>query len=475
MSHTQKTSRWFIPFCFIVSLLGVVLTTGHSPAASLRYDTDDNVDYGEQFQRVLDAIYNTNVNVDEIPSEAKLFNTAVDAILKEVGDEHGRYYSAAEYHLLNKDIRPQNYVGVGMEITNAQGGAMIISIFDNSSLNNTSIRLGDMITAAGSVGEPPVKWDAEAQNLVELADAIIGPAGSKVVLNIKRGVLNFKPITVTRIETRRQYVFMDLSPSGILTVRMTQFSGTVYKDITAMLYARGWMTSIGTLNTLIVKGVVLDLRDNPGGVLGQAIHVSDLFLPRNTPSIRVSSRPDYEGGPSVHLDYTASRPRMFPSDIPRVVLINGGSASASEIVAGAVKLHKEGFIMGEKSYGKGSVQSITPLPGGTAIKTTTAIYLAGGSMEIDGIGVSPNLKVVQPDVIGESDDARRFNNHLIQRSMDPEIDHQLNVAHTYINSFLSGKYTFSMDGSRRAAESFAHAIKTDIWSVCKAKGLMGCP
>jgi hypothetical protein len=151
------------------------------------------------------------------------------------------------------------------------------------------------------------------------------------------------------------------------------------------------------------------------------------------------------------------------------------SASASEIVAGAVQTHDEGLIMGIKSYGKGSVQSISSLPGGAGFKTTTAIYLAGGTMEIDGIGVTPDAVVLQPDAIGLSEDDRRFNHYFISISMDPELDHQLHVAHTYINFFITGEHVLDVPESRQAAENKAHGAETKVINVCEAKGLQGCP
>jgi carboxyl-terminal processing protease len=479
----RKSSKWFIPFCFISALLGVILSTGYSPVAAQlsvqvaqfaqRYDTSSQMDYGKQFQRVLDAIRNNSVNAEAVESEEKLFNIAIDAILKEIGDTHGRYLSVEEWQRLNDDMRPANYTGVGIQISPGAGGALILNIFDNSPLNNMGVRVGDLITAAGSLGEPMVEYDPE--DLMVIVTAIKGPAGTDVILNIKRGTTNLPPITVPRIVTRNQYVFMKLSETGVLTIRITSFSGTIYGDIKSMLLAREWLIRNDILDTSIIKGVVLDLRGNPGGVLGQAVYVSDLFLSKDVVAVRVIQRPEIEGGPPVAYNYLTDNGRMFPADIPRVILINGGSASASEIVAGAVQTHKEGLIMGIKSYGKGSVQSVIELPGGTGIKTTSAIYFAGGTMEIDGIGVMPDVVVLQPDPIGLSADDKSFNGHLIRISMDPEMDHQLNVAHTYINSFISGEHVLDVPESRQAAENKAHGAKTELLNICEAKGLRGCP
>ena len=483
LATQRKSSKWFIPFCFLTALLGITLSTGYSPAVAQlssqinqlaqRYDTSDKLDYGDQFQRVLDAIRHNNVNAEAVKSEEELFNIAIDAILEKIGDTHGSYFSAEEFQRLNEDLQPANYTGVGIAISPGAGGALILNIFDNSPLHNMGVRVGDLITAAGSLGEPMVEYDAE--DLMVLVTAIKGPAGTDVILNIKRGTTNLPPITVPRVQTRNQYVYMKRSETGILTIRITSFSGTIYGDIKSMLSTRGWLIRNDILDTSIIKGVVLDMRGNPGGVLGQAIHVSDLFLPKDAIAVRVIQRPEIAGGSPVAYNYLTDNGRMFPADIPRVILINGGSASASEIVAGAVQTHKEGLIMGIKSYGKGSVQSVIALPGGTGIKTTSAIYLAGGTMEIDGIGVIPDAVVLQPEAIGLSADDKRFNGHLIRISMDPEMDHQLNVAHTYINYFISGEHVLDVPESRQAAENKAHGANTNLLNICKEKELQGCP
>jgi len=393
--------------------------------------------------------------------------------LEKIGDKHGRYFSAEEYQRLQGDLRPANYTGVGIQIAPGAGGAIILNIFDNSPLHNMGVRVGDLITAAGSLGEPMVEYDPE--DLMVIVTAIKGRAGTDVILNTRRGTRNLPPITVPRIQTRNQYVYMKRSETGVLTIRVTQFSGSVIGDIKSMLSDRGWLGRNDVLDTSIIKGVVLDLRGNPGGILGQAVYVSDLFLPKDVSAVRVIERPEVEGGPAMAYNYLTADERMFPVDIPRVILINGGSASASEIVAGAVQTHAEGLIMGIKSYGKGSVQTVIDLPGGTGIKTTSAIYFAGGTMEIDGIGVMPDAVVLQPDPIGLSADDKSFNGHLIKISMDPEMDHQLNVAHTYINAFISGEHVLDVPESRQAAENKAHGAETKLINICDQRGLRGCP
>jgi len=470
----QRSSKWFIPYCLIGALLGIILTSSYSAAAQ-RYSTSGDVNYGEQFQLILDTIRSNHVNPKAVESEEKLFNIAIDAILKEIGDKHGSYFSAEEYRQFNEGSRPTNYTGVGISIGAVTDGVIILGMFDNSPLKNMSIRIGDVITAAGSLGEPMTHWSRQLGNINEMVDAIRGPVGSDVNLKIKRGTTDIGIITVPRIHTRNQFVYMNHSDAGILTIRITEFSATVYNDIKRQLSDNGWLGRNDVVDTSIIKGVVLDLRNNPGGLLGEAIRVSDLFLPKGVPAVQVIEPPEVEGGPAQAFNYITQHVRTFPKIIPRVILVNGGSASASEIVAGAAQAHKEAIILGVKSYGKGSVQTISPLPGGAAIKTTTAIYLAGGSMEIDGIGVTPEMVVLQPDVIGMDDDSRQFNNHLRRISMDREIDHQLNVAHTYIEFFISGAHVLDSPDSQREAQNKAHGATTNLVNICEEKGFRGCP
>jgi hypothetical protein len=200
-----------------------------------------------------------------------------------------------------------------------------------------------------------------------------------------------------------------------------------------------------------------------------------MFLPEDTTAVRVIQRPEEDGGSTTATDYKTEEPRLFPNTIPRVILVDGGSASASEIVSGAIQVHEEGIVIGTKTYGKGSVQAIMPLPEGSALKMTVALYLAGGTKMIDGVGVTPDSQVLQPRTVGMSDADRRMNGHIIRISMDPTIDHQLNVAHAYITAFLTGGFDFQSAASKQQALNQAHGAKTIIdQAVCDLKGLRGC-
>jgi len=467
----QKRTGWLIPYILIGAIFGLALTTGYSPAAS-RYTEPSEIDYGQQFNELIRTLRDNHVNPDNV-SEEELFNIAIDAIMKKVGDKHGGYFDPEEYESFQQSYNPTAYGGIGVSLAIKPEGLIILDIFDNSPIQHTIIKPGDVITGAAGLGEEFVDWSVENPNADKVIEAIKGTPGTDVQLKISRNYTALGVFTVERVRTKLQTVFTNLSDTGILTIRISSFTQNARNDLMENLRDKGLAS--GDVLDSSVKGVVLDLRNNPGGALSAAVDISDLFLPKSKTAVRVIQRAQEPGGNPTAYDYPSANGRFFPAAIPRVVLINGGSASASEIVSGAVMTHREGIIMGVKSYGKGSVQTIFQLPGGSAIKTTTAIYLAGGEMEIDGVGVIPHAVVLQPDTIGLKEDDRIMNASIIRLSMDPDIDHQLNVSHTYINFFINGEHQWGNAESMRKALNKAHGAKTDVNGVCQEKGLRGCP
>ena len=451
-------------------------------AAEPRYDTSTvgEPSHGELFQQILDQLRENNVKGADMPSDEELFQIAIGAIMKTLGDRHGRFFTPQQHQAFQESHAPTNYSGVGIKIAAASGGVIILEIFDNSPLKLMNVKVGDTIVGAGDLGGEMIEWTITdgRPNLREMVGAIKGPTGTDVNLKIKRGTTELGVITVQRVQTRKQDIYMAKDEHGILTIRINEYTQTLYDDLKAMLDEEGWLYPEGDLNTGIIKGVVLDLRWNPGGSLRSAVSLGDAFLPKGVTVVRVIQPPNEESeGRAVAIDFKTNEDRLFPMRIPRVVLGNGGSASASEINIGAFVHYKEMPFFGTKTFGKGSVQTIIPLAGGAAVKTTTAIYLAGGVMEIDGVGIEPTSPVAQPATPGLSQDHKRINAHIIKTSMDPEIDYQLAVAKKYIMAFLTGEHSMASTGSVSAATQKAHGAAKAVFNAafCKEKGLRGCP
>lgn len=451
----------------IAMAIGVVFPGIHLPFENV---VVAKVDYGEQFQTIIEGLRENNVNQENMLTEEEMFRIAIDAILKTLGDQHGSYFNSSDFSKFKEGLSPTNYTGVGMIIGPSRNGALILQIFDDSLLRFAGVTEGDLIYAAGNPGEDYVEFSMtpEGGNLRELVDVIKGPAGTDVNLKIKRNSNELGVITVQRVETRAQYVFMQLNDNGILDIRITQFTDTVTGDIWDWLNEEGLLGDGGKLSDK-VKAVAMDLRFNPGGYLNSAANLSDMFLEKDLVIVTVVT-------PDEKTPFKSRHDPLFPPNIPKVFLINGTSASASEIVAGMAQHHKAAFLLGEKSYGKGSVQSTFNLEGGGAYKTTTAIYLAGGTVAIDGIGLTPGMVVPQPPSPGINDDWERLNRHLIRISMDPEIDHQLHAAHEFLMRFVSDRFKLYSEASVELSKDLVQRTQTIITKeLCESKGLKGCP
>lgn len=427
-------------------------------------------DYGKQFQSIIKGLRENNANQEGMPTEEEMLRIAIDAILEKLGDKHGNYFNPEDLERFTEGLNPSDYTGVGIVITPSSKGALILQIFDDSLLRFAGAREGDHIYAAGNPGEDFVVFGEteEGNNLQDLVDVMLGPEGTDVNLKIKRSTTDLGIITVQRVETRDQHVFMKLNDNGILNIRITHFSKNIVVDIIAWLDDKGLLNQDDTLDES-VKAVVMDLRFNPGGYLNAAVALSDLFLEKELMIVTVV---DSEGV----TPFDSKHDPLFPSEMPKVFLINGTSASASEIGAGAVQHHEVAFLFGQDSFGKGSVQTTFSLPGGGAFKTTTAEWLVAGVVVIDQIGLTPNVLVPQPPSPGINSDWEKLNRHLIRISMDPEIDHQLHAAHEFLMRFVDGRFSLDSEPSVKASKELVQETKTIITkALCEEKGLLGCP
>ncbi len=338
------------------------------------------------FGDVFDKIRNDYV---EKPDEAKLIEAAINGMLASL-DPHSSYMDAKAF----KDMQVQTkgeFGGLGIEVTQEDGLIKVVTPIDDTPAAKAGILSGDVITA---IDDTPTQGLTLDQAVEKMRGAINSPVKLKVVRGPKKEAKDF---TIVRELIRVQSVRSHVEDGDIGYIRVTQFTEQT---------ADGLKAAMEKLKTEVpadkFKGYILDLRNNPGGLLDQSIDVVNLFIDRGeivstrgrTPdeTQRFDARPggDLSGGK------------------PLVVLINGGSASASEIVAGALQDHKRATLIGSRSFGKGSVQTIMPLGQEGALRLTTARYYTPSGRSIQAKGIEPDYKVLEdvPDDLKGKDDMK---------------------------------------------------------------------
>ncbi len=374
-----------VVFSALTAALAVTLLIG-SPAVA---DTKNNADtyrllnlFGDVFERV-------RAEYVEKVSDEELIEAAITGMLTSL-DPHSSYLNAKNF----KDMQVQTrgkFGGLGIEVTMENGFVKVVSPIDDTPASRSGIKPGDFITHLD--GKPVL-----GLTLGEAVELMRGKVGSDIKLTIKRENTAAFDVTITRavipLRTVRSRVEGDIA-----YVRISSFSQPTTDGLNkAMAKLK---TELGDK----FKGVVLDLRNNPGGLLDQAVGVSDAFLEQGE---IVSTRTREK---EQHQRFNA-RPGDLADGKPIVVLINGGSASASEIVAGALQDQKRAIILGTKSFGKGSVQTIMPLGRHGAMRLTTARYYTPSGRSIQAVGIDPDIAVEQARVERVNNGERRRESDL---------------------------------------------------------------
>ncbi len=325
--------------------------------------------FGDIFERIR-AQY-----VEEVEPE-ELIEAAIDGMLTSL-DPHSSYLSPDDAEQMRVQTRGE-FGGLGIEVTQEEGFVKVVSPIDDTPADEAGIEAGDFITHVD--GESIL-----GLTLDKAVDLMRGPVGSEIVITVVREGEQ-EPFDVTIIRDTIKLTAVRARTEGTSVVlRVTTFNDQTYPNLEAGLKEQ--IEEAGGIEK--VNGVVLDLRNNPGGLLTQAIKVSDAFL--NEGEI-VSTR-GRDPGEGERFNATAGD---LTEGKPIVVLINGGSASASEIVAGALQDHRRAIVVGTKSFGKGSVQTVMPLRGDGAMRLTTSRYYTPSGRSIQALGVSPDIIVEQP-------------------------------------------------------------------------------
>ncbi|KAA8606174.1 peptidase S41 [Salipiger aestuarii] len=325
--------------------------------------------FGDLFERIR-AQYVEDVE----PSE--LIEAAINGMLTSL-DPHSSYLPPDDAEDMRVQTRGE-FGGLGIEVTQEDGFIKVVSPIDDTPAAEAGIMAGDFITHVD--GESVL-----GLTLDEAVDMMRGPVGSEIVITVAREgtdepfdvTITRDTITLTAVRTRLE--------GNTVVLRVTTFNDQTYPNLAEGLQER--IDEAGGMDA--VNGIVLDLRNNPGGLLTQAIKVSDAFLDKGEiVSTRGRDPQDGERYNATEGDLTSGK--------PMVVLVNGGSASASEIVAGALKDHHRAVVVGTKTFGKGSVQTVMPVRGDGAMRLTTARYYTPSGRSIQALGVSPDIVVEQP-------------------------------------------------------------------------------
>ena len=372
-----------------LALVLLVPQAGHVDAASSDTYRQLNL-FGDVFERVR-AEY-----VEEVTDE-ELIEAAIRGMLSSL-DPHSSYLNPESFGEMQVQTRGE-FGGLGIEVTMEDGLIRVVSPIDDTPAFRAGIEAGDLITYLD--GEPVL-----GLTLGDAVELMRGPVNTDIVLTVLReGETEPLDITITRDIIVIQSVRSRLEDK-IGYIRITTFNEQAEEGVIEALDE--FEAELGD----DLQGIVLDLRNNPGGLLDQAIDVSDIFLDQGEIVSTRGRRPD-------STQRFNARAGDLVKGLPLVVLINGGSASASEIVAGALQDHRRAVIMGTDSFGKGSVQTIIPLPGHGAMRLTTARYYTPSGTSIQGKGIVPDIYVATA-IIDRIDETLNRSEADLRNSLEAE-------------------------------------------------------
>ena len=336
------------------------------------------------------------------PTKQELYEYAMTGLVNGLDDPYSEYLTKKDLESFTEDLDGE-YVGVGMSIDKKKDAPLVVvSPFVGSPAAKAGMKIGDKVTKVD-------KTDIIPLNATETVNLLKGKQGTKVDVEVVReGVKNPFTVTIIRDTIKLEMVESKMLPDQIGYVSLLKFgnhTGAELKKHIEQLQAQG------------MKGLILDLRSNPGGSLKEAQDISSLFL---TQDLVVYLK--YKNGQETRYN------RTMPSigNFPLIILVNGGSASASEIVTGAIKDYKRGTIIGQKTFGKGIVQEVIPLEGGDAIKLTVAQYFTPNGNYIHEKGIEPDIKVDMEEVLSikgyanDSEEARENRMKEIRTYLEKE-------------------------------------------------------
>ncbi len=380
MSGTWQKFTWIGAGATLGVALSLAITVDAQKESKSAIPIDELRVFSEVFARI------KNDYVEPV-SDKKLIEQAISGMVSSL-DPHSNFLDDAAF----KDLRTSTtgkFGGIGIEIGTEDGFIKVVTPIDETPAAKAGFRSGDLIT----------KVDGESTRGLTTTKAVElmrGLPGTKVKLEVfRKDDRSTQTYTLTREQIKIQGVKAKLIEPGISFVRVRMFNETTVSDVANVLAEQNAQSPL--------KGVVLDLRNNPGGLLDAAVGLSAMFLPKDALVVYTEGR--MEGSRTKYMaskefysrrggDSLANAPDILKT-VPIVVLINGGAASASEIVAGALQDHKRATVMGTTTFGKGSVQNIIPLSQTTGVKLTTSRYFTPNGRSIQGTGIEPDVLIDQ--------------------------------------------------------------------------------
>lgn len=355
---------WFCVLGLILLLIGggvSLLNKGNQTGAI----SDENIEKIAYYQELLQKYYY------EVVSEEEMADGVLYGLMKTVGDPYTCYYSVEEMKELTSDLEGVFFgIGAYLEMDNDAGYAKISGVIEGTPASRADIQIGDYVVKVDGV-------NVYGKTLTEVVSMIRGEVGTQVVLTLKRGGEEIE-VTVTRENIKTPTVKYELLETGIAHITITEFADVTPEQFTEAL---------AQMEEDHANGLILDLRGNPGGSLTAVVDVCKQILPEG---MIVYTEDKYGTREEYKCD------GMNELNVPMVVLVDGGSASASEILAGAIKDHGKGILVGTTTYGKGIVQKIFTYEDGSAAKITVSKYYTPNGYNIHGVGIEPD-RVVEWD------------------------------------------------------------------------------
>ncbi|MGR3563555.1 MAG: S41 family peptidase [Heliomarina sp.] len=429
------------------TLAGIIATT-QVAGPLVAQENSRNANVYEQLDLFGDIFERIRAQYVEKVDESELIEAAINGMLTSL-DPHSSYLSPEDATAMRVQTRGE-FGGLGIEVTQEEGFVKVVSPIDGTPADDAGIESGDFITHVD--GESVL-----GLTLDKAVEMMRGPVGSEIIITVVREGED-EPFDVSIIRDTIKLTAVRTRTEGqTVVLRVTTFNDQTTPNLEAGMKEQ--IELAGGMEN--VNGFVLDLRNNPGGLLNQAINVSDSFL-ESGEIVSTRGRNPEDG----------ERFNATPGDLaegkPIVVLINGGSASASEIVAGALQDHRRAIVVGTKSFGKGSVQTVMPLRGDGAMRLTTARYYTPSGRSIQALGVSPDIVVEQPRRAPETEEEDEPKSAVNRSRSEADLRGRLN------NDSLSEDEIRQIEEDRAKAEASAKLREEDYqlaYAIDILKGL----